>query len=100
MKTDTNTILLACDLDRTILPNGNESVSSGALLKFSSFVSRKDVIFVCISGRHMASIQEALTQYEIPLPSVVVGDVGTSMYFKKGGVFDFYPPWREKIKDD
>ena len=64
-KEDDTTILLACDLDRTVIPNGSEPLSPDAMEKFSSFVSRSNVRLAYISGRHLTSIQKVIQEFKL-----------------------------------
>jgi HAD superfamily hydrolase (TIGR01484 family) len=73
-------ILVATDLDRTLLPNGPQPESPGARTLFSSLVARAEVTLAYVSGRHRALVEEAITEFSLPQPEFVIGDVGTSIY--------------------
>lgn len=96
----TGKILLASDLDRTILPNGFQSFSKGAISVFKEFVSQPNVILVYMSGRHLELVKDALEEFSIPLPDIVVGDVGTTMYVRENGKFKSYCGWNKEIAID
>jgi hydroxymethylpyrimidine pyrophosphatase-like HAD family hydrolase len=93
-------LLLACDLDRTVLPNGVQPLSENAIPAFSEFVSRPAVTLAYMSGRHLGLIKDALKEFKIPLPDIAVGDVGTTMYFKKNNDFEVHDGWTKEISDD
>lgn len=92
-------LLLACDLDRTVLPNGNEELSKGAMELFVDFASKEWVTLAYLSGRNLALIKEAIHTYDIPVPDIAVGDVGTSMYFKESD-FTLHDGWSKEIASD
>lgn len=73
-------ILLASDLDRTILPNGPWEESPEARPRLRQLVQRPEITLVYISGRNKDLLQEAITEYDLPLPVYAIGDVGTTIY--------------------
>ena len=76
--------LLHCtDLDRTLIPNGQQPESSQARAYFARFVSQLEVSLAYVTGRHLALIEQAIAEYELPQPDFVVADVGTSIYEKE-----------------
>jgi sucrose-6F-phosphate phosphohydrolase len=93
-------ILLACDLDRTVLPNGPQPLSKNAPQLFHDFVSQKHIILAYLSGRNINLIQTAIRKFKIPLPYVAVGDVGTSMYFRNLNSFHKHSNWSKEISPD
>lgn len=93
-------ILLACDLDRTVLPNGAQPLSEGANEALYEFVSQPNVILAYLSGRDIGLINDALEEYGIPMPDIAIGDVGTTMYFKNDGSFNAHSGWGEEIGVD
>jgi len=93
-------VLLACDLDRTVVPDGTEPLSDGAQETFTRIVSRKGVTLVYATGRHLASVESVLTEYNLPYPDVLIADVGTSIYWKKGGTWQQDQKWSRKLSED
>lgn len=73
-------LMLACDLDRTIFPNGPEPFSKDAKTIFQDFLAQHNVCLVYISGRSLEHALNGIREYDVPLPHIYVGDVGTSMY--------------------
>lgn len=73
-------LLICTDLDRTLLPNGSEPESPGARDAFSMLVARPEVTLAYVSGRHQALVEEAISEYRLPVPDFVVADVGTTIY--------------------
>ncbi len=95
------TILLCCDLDRTLLPNGRQPESPQARRIFKSLTARNEIDLVYVSGRDLSLIKEAITEYDIPVPAYAIADVGTSM-FEISSDGDWLPlqAWREEIAPD
>jgi sucrose-6F-phosphate phosphohydrolase len=73
-------ILVCTDLDRTLLPNGSQSESPDARARFARFAARKEVRLAYVTGRHLALVEQAIANYDLPGPDFVVADVGTSLY--------------------
>ncbi len=73
-------ILLCCDLDRTILPNGPQEESPQARPLLRALATRPEVTLVYVSGRHKALLLDAIREYDTPQPDYAIGDVGTTIY--------------------
>ena len=73
-------LLLCTDLDRTLIGNGAQPESKGALALFRQLVARADVKLAYVSGRHRALIEEAMVQFDLPAPDFVIADVGSTLY--------------------
>ena len=73
-------LLLATDLDRTLLPNGPEPESAGARQRFARLAARAEVVLAYVTGRHRALIEQAMAEWQLPVPDYVIGDVGTTIY--------------------
>jgi len=73
-------ILLATDLDRTLLPNGGQPESPAARKRFRRLAARPEIRLAYVTGRHRELVEAAITEYELPRPDFVIADVGTSLY--------------------
>ncbi|MDT3705568.1 MAG: HAD-IIB family hydrolase [Thiobacillus sp.] len=73
-------ILLATDLDRTLLPNGAQPESPLARHRFRRLATRPEVRLAYVTGRHRELVKAAMAEYELPRPDFVIADVGTSLY--------------------
>jgi sucrose-6-phosphatase len=93
-------ILLATDLDRTLIPNGAASESPGARQRFARVAARPGVMLAYVSGRHRALVEEAIAEYTLPLPDFVIGDVGTTIYQVHDGDWREWPDWHQVIGVD
>jgi sucrose-6F-phosphate phosphohydrolase len=76
----TDKLLVCTDLDRTLIPNGPQSESAGAREHFAHLAARPEVTLAYVSGRHRALVEKAITNYCLPKPDFVIGDVGTTIY--------------------
>ncbi|MDD5413186.1 MAG: HAD-IIB family hydrolase [Methylobacter sp.] len=93
-------ILICTDLDRTLLPNGRQPESAGARTTFSRLVSRPEVTLAYVSGRHRELVEDAIREYELPLPDWVIADVGTTIYQVRTGEWRHWPEWEQDIGTD
>jgi len=93
-------ILICTDLDRTLLPNGKQPESPGARAAFTRLVSLPEVTLAYVSGRHRELVQNAIRDYELPLPDWVIGDVGTTIYQVRAGVWLHWSEWEQNVSKD
>lgn len=73
-------LLLCTDLDRTLIANGAQPASQGALALFRQLVRREDVTLAYVSGRHRALIAQAMLDFDLPEPAFAIADVGSTIY--------------------
>lgn len=93
-------MLVATDLDRTLLPNGQQAESPLARSLFRRFARRPDVRLAYVSGRHRALVEDAIAEYDLPKPDFVIGDVGASLYEVRGDTWLARADWCEVIAKD
>ncbi len=93
-------LLLATDLDRTLLPNGAQPESPLARPRFRRFVARPEVKLAYVSGRHRELVEAAIAEYDLPQPDFVIGDVGTSLYELQGDDWNQRGDWLQAIAVD
>jgi sucrose-6-phosphatase len=101
---DNTKLLLCSDLDRTLIPNGHQEESPDARYWLGRLAQRPEVMLVYVSGRDKALITEAIRTWELPLPDIAVGDVGTAIYTIGGKpekpVFEEWEDWKQEIAAD
>jgi len=73
-------LLLCTDLDRTLIPNGEQPESAAARSRFAELARQPQVSLAYVSGRHLALVEEAIETYRLPLPDFIVADVGSTIY--------------------
>ncbi len=93
-------ILLCLDLDRTLLPNGAQPESPEARRLLQGLANRPELTLVYVSGRHQALQQQAIEEYDLPLPDYAIGDVGTTIYDIEDGNWRPWDSWYEEIASD
>ncbi|MFU8788891.1 MAG: HAD-IIB family hydrolase [Methylobacter sp.] len=96
----TDRILLCTDLDRTLLPNGDAPESAQARTLFAALASHPNCTLAYVSGRHKALVQEAIAEFNLPVPNFVIGDVGTSIYQVDASGWQEWPQWAAEIATD
>jgi sucrose-6F-phosphate phosphohydrolase len=94
-------LLICTDLDRTLIPNGPQSESPSARESFSRLAQRTEVTLAYVSGRHRALVEQAISNYHLPTPDYVIGDVGTTIY-QVAGLNDWQrlATWETQIAAD
>ena len=93
-------ILLCADLDRTLLPNGAQPESPEARRLLQRLADRPELTLVYVSGRNQALLQQAIEEYDLPLPDYAIGDVGTTIYDIEDGNWRPWDNWYEEIAAD
>lgn len=92
-----NRILICTDLDRTLLPNGEQAESPRARELFTQVSQRPDVNIAYVTGRHKALVYDAITEFQLPTPNFVLGDVGSTIYEIKSDDWQLWPDWQTEI---
>lgn len=93
-------ILICTDLDGTLLPNGKHPESPSARAAFSRLVSRPEITLAYVSGRHRKLVEDAIHDYDLPLPDWVIGDVGTTLYKVSQADWQQCSKWEKDISAD
>ena len=93
-------LLLCTDLDRTLMPNGPLPESAGARDKFNELVASPEIVLVYVTGRDRRLVEEAVTDYHLPLPSYVIADVGSTIYQVKNSDWQQLEAWDRLISPD
>lgn len=93
-------ILVCTDLDRTVLPNGLQAESPDARRLFRTLARRPEVTLAYVSGRHLTLLQEAIRQYQVPVPDYFIGDVGTTIYEIGARGWNIWEAWNREIAPD
>ncbi|MGD7035916.1 HAD-IIB family hydrolase [Methylotuvimicrobium buryatense] len=96
----TDRLLLCTDLDRTLLPNGNVPESAMARVYFKALARHPGCTLAYVTGRHQALVQQAIAEYDLPLPDYVIGDVGTTIYQVVDHEWQEWSQWRHEIAPD
>ncbi len=94
--TDTR-LLLCTDMDRTLIPNGEQPESPGARELFHRLVRQPDVTLVFVTGRHRELVEEAIDSYQLPQPDYVIADVGSTIYEITAGDWKGWARWEQEL---
>lgn len=93
-------IFFCCDLDRTLLPNGEQEESPEARSCLWRLAESGRVTIAYVSGRSRDLIREAISEYALPSPRYAVGDVGTTIYRVENSEWIPIDEWRDRIGND
>ncbi|MDH4216109.1 MAG: HAD-IIB family hydrolase [Gallionella sp.] len=92
--------LLCTDLDRTLIPNGTQPESPMAMERFKRLVGRKEITLTYVSGRHLAFVEQAIADFELPQPDFVIADVGSTIYRANSSGWQQWGEWEAIIAPD
>ncbi len=77
--------LLASDIDGTLIPLEDEPEWEEEIARFCTLVRQQEgLILAYVTGRHLELALDGVAQYDLPLPDIMVCDVGTTVYKRKG----------------
>ncbi|MFO8004938.1 HAD-IIB family hydrolase [Thioalkalivibrio sp.] len=93
-------IVLCTDLDRTVIPNGAQPESPEARPRLRRLAARPEATLVYVTGRHQALLEEAIRDYDLPVPDYAIGDVGTTIYQVQDGAWRPWRAWSDEIAPD
>lgn len=77
--------VLAVDLDGTFLPLDHAEPHRQAMKRLGAHFVGPTRCLIFVTGRHYASVREAMKSFQTPLPHHIICDVGTSIYRPRGG---------------
>ena len=93
-------LLICTDLDRTLIPNGEQPESPEARPLFRQLVSNPQITLAYVTGRDKMLVQEAIAEYELPMPNFVIADVGSTIYEINNNQWLRLADWDEQISVD
>lgn len=99
-------LLIGTDLDRTLLPNGEAPESAGARDRFRLLGELPEVRLVYVTGRDPDLVNEAIETWNVPVPDLLIADVGATIAEPAGpddpasGRWRRWNSWDEKIAAD
>lgn len=76
---------LATDLDGTLIPLSDSQHTMNPqhradLVRLQEILQRHQLPLIYVTGRHLASVRQAMEQYQLPQPDWICCDVGTTIY--------------------
>ena len=93
-------LLICTDLDRTLIPNGEQPESPEARSLFRQLVSNPQITLAYVTGRDKMLVQDAIAEYKLPIPNFVIADVGSTIYEIKNNQWLRLTDWDEQIAVD
>lgn len=91
-------MILATDLDRTLLPNGDAEYDNSLPLLFQK-IKKAGFTLIYVSGQNLDLLKESVKKYGIELPDYFIAEVGTVIYEKAGDQLIEYAEWGKYIKE-
>ena len=91
--------LLCTDMDRTLLPNGEQPESEYARALLWHLLKVHQLKLAYVTGRDLALVLDAIAEYSLPLPDVIVGDVGSSIYTRTDSGWQQSEEWEQTIAE-
>lgn len=90
--------ILATDLDGTLIPLADipENCSDLAILKHQ--IEEHQVTLCYVTGRHFASVDQAIQEHQLPTPSWLICDVGTTLHRRDEDSFTIVEEYREHLR--
>jgi len=87
-------MIIACDLDRTLLPNGSEP-DNASLADFYALMSQAlpDAVLAYVTGRSLALYKNAQKEYGLRDPDYLLASVGTEVYVAQNNTLVPDPHW-------
>jgi len=93
-------LLLCTDMDRTVIPNGEQPEHPQARMRFSDFCKQPEVTLAYVTGRHQALVKQAITDYYLPEPAFAITDVGSKIYHIVEKQWLELDSWEKHIDND
>lgn len=93
-------LLLCTDMDRTIIPNGEQLESQYARKRFYEFCLQPQIVLVYVTGRHKELVTDALIEFGLPVPDYAITDVGTRIYRINDSHWLELAEWVDEIDKD
>ncbi|MEX0933531.1 MAG: HAD-IIB family hydrolase [Candidatus Paceibacterota bacterium] len=89
-------MIIACDLDRTLLPNGEEP-DDNSLERFYNYLKEHDHTLVYATGRNLRMVQDAYREFNLKVPDYLIASVGTMVYVNDNDELVLDPQWKEHV---
>ena len=90
--------ILATDLDRTLLPNGSWRADGEAIEMFNRLTGQQGVLVVYVTGRNLSLTERAIKEFGVRYPSVLCGDVGTTIRKRDNGEWKIDHGWTARVQ--
>lgn len=88
---------LAMDLDRTLIPNG-PSPDDGSLPQLKEILINEKISPLFVTARRAESVSSAIERYDLPEPTHLIGQVGTTIHTREKRSWILNTTWQNSIK--
>ncbi len=92
--------ILATDLDRTLIPNGNHKKDESAYKNIKQILRDNDISVIYVTGRRKEQIISAMKKYDLPKPIFCVANVGTEIFKYSEGRLTHDKNWENELKKE
>lgn len=89
--------MLASDMDGTFIPLADQPTNRTDLIKIEEIIKGK-ICLAYVTGRHLSSVQAAIKEYQLPIPSFIICNVGTELYREVDGDFVFVENYHHELE--
>lgn len=89
-------MIIVCDLDRTLLPNGEEP-DDGSLERFYNYLRAFNHTLVYATGRNLEMVQSAYQEFNLKVPDYLIASVGTMVYTRQDNELVLDPCWMQHV---
>ncbi len=92
--------LLASDMDGTVIPLEDEPEWEGEVALFASLVRQhEELTLAYVTGRHLELALDGVAQCDLPIPDIMVCDVGTTVYKREGAQWKVDEEFRRRLAE-
>lgn len=91
--------ILATDLDGTLIPLPNEAGNQADLATLEAAHDAGQLPLIFATGRHFASVLEAIRQYHLPEPEWIICDVGSRILRRSGKDYALFAPYEAHLEE-
>lgn len=88
--------IVAADLDRTVIPNG-PAEDDNSVRHLSHALNSGGLGIIYVTARNIDSVKRAIAEYELPVPSAVIGQVGATIHIHDEGEFCLLGIWHDAV---
>jgi HAD superfamily hydrolase (TIGR01484 family) len=90
--------LLASDLDGTLIPAAGSPPSGSPAFRIA-MAATPGCVLAYVTGRHLALALAGIRESALPVPSFLVGDVGTSVHEHRDGAWALDEGYRARMRE-
>lgn len=89
--------LLASDLDGTLIPPAGLD-GDGGIAELRVALEAREGVIAYVTGRHLQLALRGIEKHALPLPDLLVCDVGTTVYLRQGAAWEADAGYRSRMR--